>query len=165
MNLLKLYQILSETTIKLRKGEVVHGDKHLVEAIRKGGDLGELPGGTVTVDAMPHESEARADFEKVDLEFLIIGVDKVMAEKRRGDLVDILNTYPQPERLAAGPSYIEVGAEIGDQGAAFQLFALGKTLGLWDVITPGAMGITGDHARELAGSGFIMISGYRETTA
>lgn len=111
MNLKRLYEILNETTVQLRKGEMVHGE-----------------GGVLRIDAMPHVSEAQPHIEKVDLEFLVIGVDKAAAEKHRTELISILKTYPDPDRLAGGPSYIEVGAEIGDQGAAFQLFALGKMM-------------------------------------
>lgn len=161
MNLDRLYKILGETTIQLRKGEMVHGDKHLVDAVKEGRDLDKEPGGVVTIDAMPHVTEAPSGIEKVDLEFLVIGVDKAAAEKNRVELIEILKTYPQPDRLAGGPSYIEVGAEIGDQGAAFQLFALGKVLGLWDVITPATMGFTGAEARQMAGSGFVMMSGFK----
>jgi hypothetical protein len=147
MNLNRLYEILRHTTVQLRKGDVVT----------------ETKAGPVTViqiDAMPHESEAIPSLELVDMEFLTIGVDKAEAAKHEAELITILDTYPRPERLAGGPSYIEVGAEIGDQGAAFQLFALGKVLGLWKIITPKTLGISGAHAKELAGSGMIMITGY-----
>src|SRR6202012_2479706 len=86
---------------------------------------------------------------------------KARAESHRAELVELLNNYPQAERIAQGPSYIEVGAEIGDQGAAFQLFAMGKVLGLWDVITPEKMGFTGPEADSMAGNGFVMMTGYR----
>lgn len=152
MDTKRFYEILGETTIQLRKGDAV--------------EKREQPGLQVTeIYMMPHESEAVPELEKVDLEFLIIGVDKTKAEERRAELISILDTYPNPERLAGGPSYIEVGGEIGDQGAAFQLFALGKVLGLWDVITPKSLGVEGDAARKMAGSGFIMITGYRPVSA
>src|SRR5882724_8012570 len=110
MDMKRLHEILNDTTAQLRKGEVIREEK------RDGLDV-------LTIDAMPHESEV-GGVEKVDLQFLTIGVDKAKAEKRRAELVALLDDYPQPARLASGPSYIEVGAEIGDQGAAFQLFAL-----------------------------------------
>jgi hypothetical protein len=163
MNLDRLHAILADTTVQLRKGEMVHGDKHLVDAIKQGRDLDKEMGGVVTIDAMPHVRQfanARG-FAKVDMEFLVIGVDTAAAERHKAELIEILKDYPQPERLAAGPSYIEIGAEIGDQGAAFQLFALGKVLGLWSVITPATMGCTGAEARQMAGRGFVMMSGYR----
>ncbi|HEY3679012.1 MAG TPA: hypothetical protein VGL45_09850 [Bradyrhizobium sp.] len=146
MNTKRLYEILAATTAQFRQGAEV--EEHI-----EGGGLKVRE-----IYAMPHESEAPADIEKVDMVFLTIGVDKPAAEKYRQELLALLADYP---RLKEGPSYIEVGAEIGDQGAAFQLFALGKVLGLWDVITPQLMGFEGDEAREMAGRGFIMCSGLR----
>lgn len=156
----KLYKILGETTIQLRKGEVLHGTKELVDAIQAGVEPDKLPGGVATFDMMPHESAADG-LEKIDMEFLTIGVDKAKAESHRADLIELLNDYPNPASLAGGPSYITVGAEIGDQGAAFQLFALGKVLKLWDVITPKMFGMEGEEARQAAGSGFVMMTGYQ----
>lgn len=149
MNLDRLYQILAETTVQLRKGEVVTNE------------TGAGGVNVVTIEALPHVDEALPHVEKIDLGFLVVGVDKAEAEKYRAELIDILRTYPQPDRLAAGPSYIELGAEIGDQGAAFQLFALGQVLGLWKVITPAHFGLTGEEARRAAGIGFIMITGFK----
>lgn len=161
MNIERLHQILAETTCQLRKGEVYEGTPELVEQAKRGAE--ELKGGGVLeIYAMPHESEARPEIEKVDVEFVTIGVDKAAAEARKDELVSLLNDYPNPDELAGGPSYISVGATIGDQGAAFQLFALGKVLGLWDVITPKSLGVTDPEvARRMAGSGYIMCTGYR----
>ena len=149
MNLKRLYQILNITTVQLRKGPEVTQE-----------NVGPLE--VIHVYDMPHESEALSHVEKIDLEMLVIGVDRKEAEAYKNELIGILNTYPEPDRLAGGPSYIEVGAAIGDQGAAFQLFALGKVLGLWDVITPATFGMTGEEARKAAGSGFVMITGYKK---
>lgn len=153
-----LYNILSETTAQLRNGDEIHGTPALVEAIKRGDD--ELPGGVVTIDAMPHESTSQV-VEKIDMVLLTIGVDRAKAEARRVDLIAILDGWPNPDELASGPSYITAGAAIGDQGAAFQLFALGEVLGLWTVITPTRFGMEGEEARQAAGGGFIMITGYR----
>lgn len=62
------------------------------------------------------------------------------------------------ERLAQGPSYIELGGWIGDQALALQFMGLGERLGLWKVVTPRSLGIT-DHeaAANLMGAGFVMI--------
>ena len=148
MNLDGLYAILRDTTVQLRKGEEVTEEQ--VGSVRR-----------VDVYAMPHESEAEGNLVKVDCHFVVVGVDKAKAEKHRDELIAILKTYPAQDRLAGGPSYIEVGAEIGDQGAAFQLFALGEALGLWQVITPKTVGIAGAEADQLAGSGMVMISGFK----
>jgi hypothetical protein len=143
MNMNRLYEILKATTIQLRKGEAV---------------VTKQPGVT-EIFAMPHVDEIPAGFVPVDMEFLTIGVNLSEAERHRGDLIEILKTYPD-QRLALGPSYIEVGGEIGDQGAAFQLFALGSVLGLWNLITPTSLGFDSDEAREIAGRGYIMITGF-----
>jgi hypothetical protein len=39
--------------------------------------------------------------------------------------------------------------------------ALGKTLGLWEVINGKTLGMNEQTARQLAGTGFLMISGYK----
>jgi len=147
MNTQRLYEILNETTVQLRKGQAV--ERRTENNIE-----------VVEVFAMPHESAAKPEVIKVDMEFLVVGVDKQAAEKHKDELIAILKTYPNPERLAAGPSYIEVGGVIGDQGAAFQLFAIGKVLGLWDVLPPATFGMTGKEGRDAAGVGYIMITGF-----
>ena len=144
--------------MQLRKGEVFEGSPELVKQARDGEEL--TGGGVLSIFAMPHESEAGPDLEKVDLHFITIGVYRLKAESKRAELLELLAEYPDPESLAGGPSYITVGAEIGSQSGAFQLFALGKALGLWQVITPRKLGVTGDMADQMAGSGFIMMTGY-----
>lgn len=160
MNTRRLYELLNEATVQLRKGEELEGTPALVEGIKAGKTLDELPGGVVHVYAMPHEAQARPEIVKVDLHFIVVGVDKAKAEEIKPELIAILNDYPSPERLAGGPSYIEVGAELGDQGTALQLFAVGQVLGLWSVITPATLGMDGPIADQMAGSGFVMMSGY-----
>lgn len=161
MNTTRLFEILNETTCELRKGRVFEGTPSLVEQAERGDDAPLSGGGVLEIYAMPHVSEVPPDtLEMVDVEFEVIGVDKAKAESRRDELRAILDSYPRLDRLASGPSYIEVGSEIGSQSGAFQLFALGKVLGLWDIITPASMGFVGDEARRMAGSGFIMITGY-----
>ncbi|HWY36869.1 MAG TPA: hypothetical protein VNX68_19650 [Nitrosopumilaceae archaeon] len=154
MDLARLYEILSETTTQLRKGPRIQER-----------DVGVLH--VVEIYDMPHEDDVVDDFvEKIDCFFLTIGVRKKEAEARKDELTAILDSYPKPDRLAEGPSYIEVGAVIGDQAAAFSLFALGQVLGLWKVITPGVLGIKNPTiARELAGLGFVLISGYKKHDA
>lgn len=150
MDLDKLYAILQETTCQFRKGEEV------VES--------DAPGVHMTaIYAMPPESAARPELVKVDCHFVTVGVSMDKAEARRAELLDLLRAYPTPDRLAAGPSYIEVGGAIGDQGAALQLFALGSALKLWGVVTPESLGFSGDMARQMAGNGLVMITGFHDS--
>jgi hypothetical protein len=73
--------------------------------------------------------------------------------------------YPSLDRLAEGPSYIEIGAEIGDQGAALMLIGLGELVGLWQAVTPRKLLPGADDAvvKQLAGNGMLMCSGLRPT--
>lgn len=106
----------------------------------------------------------------VDVHFMKIGVDLNRARARRDELVALLNDYPieawgSPlHRLEEGPSYIEVGGAVDDQQRALVLFAIGEALGLWRVITPERMGITGPTADSMAGSGMVTIDGYHPAT-
>lgn len=150
MNLQRLHEILAESTQLLRQGPEV--------------DYQEIvPGVSVlTVDAMPPVSSVPPDMgiEVVDCSLVSVGVHKGKAEEHREELIEILREYPDPATLKGDPSYITVGGAIGDQGAAFMLFALGKVVGLWDVITPEKLGITGPKAKEFAGVGYVMITGF-----
>ncbi len=148
MDLNRLHEIIEATTKEFRKGKAV------IEKRTSGLKVTEIY-------AMPHETKIPPELEKVDCHFIIVGVDKKIGEPLKNEIKHILQRYPSPERLAGGPSYIEVGAEVGSQDVALRLFALGKVLGLWDIITPEKLGIKGKEADELAGSGFVMITGFK----
>jgi hypothetical protein len=62
------------------------------------------------------------------------------------------------DRLKQGPSYIELGAWIGDQGLALAFMGLAEILGLGDVISPATLGITDERAGTMMGQGFIMLT-------
>jgi hypothetical protein len=151
MNIDRLFKILDETTTQYRKGEQV-----VVSKIGEAGRRIEV----VELYNMAHVDQAPVDagVDLVDVEFLTIAVDKAAAERNRAELLAILREWPEPARLAGGPSYMEVGGVVGDQGAAFQLFALGQTLGLWKVMTPKDFGYEGDEVQRVAGMGYIFIA-------
>ena len=53
-------------------------------------------------------------------------------------------------------SYIELGAWLGDQGAALMLMGLGALLGLWEVATPKMIpGLDKPLMDMMAGQGFV----------
>lgn len=143
-------ELLRETTTMFRKGpEVVDHPP-------------DKAGIAVTeVFGMPHESDAAPALAMFDLHFLKVGVQPLMAEHRRGDLIEWLREYPEPERLAGGPSYIEIGAVLGSQDFAMCLFALGAHLKLWTIITPETLHLEGADADRAAGQGFVMMSGWK----
>lgn len=168
MNTQRLYEILKETTREFRKGQMIEGTSPLAEAMRaevgKPASEQKWPsaGGVVEVYMMPHVSEASDRYQLIDCEFLEIGVDREKALPLKEEIILILKTYDGPNPLSQGPSYIEVGGVLGDQSAAFSLFALGKVIGLWDIITPATFGFEGREARQAAERGFIMIAPGRE---
>ncbi len=77
----------------------------------------------------------------------------------------LLAEYPSPERLRAGPSYIEIGGELGDQGLALLLIGLGELTGIWKIATPKSLGIEGQAANRMMGNGFIMPAGWSPSGA
>jgi hypothetical protein len=133
---------------------------------RKGGEIvDEPPRGGVQVRhvyMMPHISDETAEgLEHYDLHFIIVGIDHEKAVAMRDEFLDWCRNYPEPERLAGGPSYIELGAVLGSQDLALRVMALGKALGEWDLITPATFGARGVEADMLAGRGMVMISGWK----
>lgn len=148
MNIQQLQTILRATTTVFRKGEEITEET-----------VGNV--NVINVYAMPHVSKAPRGLEMIDVEFMVVGVNKAEAQKRQGELIATLRDYPEPERLANGPSFIEVGAHVGSQDNALRLFALGQVLGLWTVVTPAMMRIPPQGRRDAAGQGFLFVTGYR----
>ena len=161
MNTQRLYEILHEVTTQYRKGEVYEGSPNLVEQAKAGVPFEKMTGGgSLEVYAMEHTTNMPPQLESVDVHFMTIGVDAEKAKTHRDEIVRLLAEYPAKDRLAQGPSYIEVGGVLGSQDLAFQLFAVGDVLGFWNVITPETLGFSGSEGREMAGRGLVMISGY-----
>jgi hypothetical protein len=103
----------------------------------------------------------RMETAVVGVHFFYVIVLMEKARSLREELVQLLLDYPQPDRLRGGPSYIELGGVVGDQGVALRLCALGEVLGFWKVMTPESMGFSGEEAQSLAGKGMVMITGFR----
>lgn len=151
MNARRLYEILQDATRVYRKGEAVERRQ-----------MGNVE--VVEVFGYEHTDNASAEdnFEKVDMVFVDVVVDKARAEQYRQSLINILEDYPQPEKLAGGPSYIELAPNLGmEQEGTLRLMALGEALGLWGVVSGKTMGMDDVTTMELAGRGFLMITGYK----
>lgn len=134
-----LYGILFQTTLCFRKNDEII-ERHSIRIAE--------------VALMPHIDELGPDLEQVDVEFFIVAVNTEIAATLRDDLIAVLRQYSPP--AVASLSYITVGAEIGGEGAALQVFALGKVLGLWELLVP-----SGTDAREQAANGFVTITGFQ----
>lgn len=141
-----IWEAIDRATSEYRKGDAV--------------TTSETAGVEVTeVFAMPHVDQAPDDVELVDLHFLQVGVNRVQAEAVRETIEQWCDEH---QRMTEGPSYIEVGGMLDDQGYALRLFAVGQVLGLWKVVTPKQLGLTGDAAHQAAGVGYVMTTGYRK---
>ena len=147
MDIGRLHEILAETTLRFRKLETF---------ARPGAAVDEEEWSELERETMPHVSEAPAGLEHVDLELLVVGVDRQAAARHRAELIELLKCYPRPHRLRAGLSYVELANDIGSRAAALQLFALGRVLGLWDLITPAQLRTSGRAARYLARIGILV---------
>jgi hypothetical protein len=146
----RIYKILQETTQVYRKGDLVEQK-----------NIGNV--NVTEIFGYPHSSKSLKDgnYEKVDMIFVDIVVDKDKARKRKDELVSILSEYPEPERLAGGPSYIELAPNLGlEQEGALRTMALGKVLGLWEIVSGKTFILSNEVTRELAGNGLLMITGY-----
>ena len=144
-----LLNVLTETTRMHRKGAPVK------EEVLAGGMI------ATTFDAMPEAPAPTEGVALVDVHFMVVAVDLAKATAKRQDLVSMLPIVFNLDTLKGGPSYITLGAMIGDQGVALSLMALGHALGLWRVITPATLGMTGPMADDMAGRGFVMTDGFR----
>ncbi|MCK9459926.1 MAG: hypothetical protein M0R80_09840 [Proteobacteria bacterium] len=144
-DLTKLHKILSESTICLRIG--------------KPSEQIEYKDLTVTeIWNMPHESDPDyTDILKIDVGLFKVGIIVEKAERNKQSLIDILDNYPDPKRLSQGPSYIEIGATLDSQEAAFRIAALGSYLEICDIISPMSLGITGDDAKLMIKRGLFMM--------
>lgn len=136
-------------------------------AFRKGEAYEEKDVGGVKVITVNGYPEAPSRGALVDVHFLMIGfteaaaIDKdefvsMIKDAEHGEFMDM-----SLDDLAQGPSYINTGAWLGSQDLALRFIALGSHYGLWDVVTPALLHITGAQADQMAGAGFVMNAGLR----
>jgi hypothetical protein len=143
MNWQRVREIIAACCVQLRKGEAVK------ESVVHGF-------GVTEIFAMQHVSSS--NLEIVDVHFFAVGVDLEKAAPLRDELRGLLLDWPPFE---GGPSYLDTGAELGDQGLALTLYGLGEALCLWSVVTPERLGIMGSVGHELAGRGLVMCTGLK----
>lgn len=143
------------STIVYRKGDVV-SHQHLSNL------------DVVTVDNFPALPDGLRSV--VDCHFVYVGFTEGLAVRSHRQFYDKIleaehGAYAEmtKETWAQGPSYITIGAWIGDQTTAFRFMACVQAHGLAKVIIPATLGITDETAaNNMAGGGFVMLSGLKE---
>lgn len=145
MNIDRLKIILSQTTYSEVAGPETPGNNAILQLFRP------LPKGSGIL---------------VDCFLLKVRVHPGRAQEFAAELVKILEYYPQPRSLIAGPSYLQVGQALKgkvkspDLEGALRLFALGKVLGFWKIHTPAELASNDEQAQEMAKNGHITITGF-----
>lgn len=145
----EIIDIIHECTRPYRKGEVITQENGEVASVTH-------------VYGYPPVEDLLSGWEPVDMVFFVVGVWPSVAAVRRPRLVELLNdpkVWPNPERWALGPSFINIGGIIGDQELALRLMALGKVCGMWELVTPATMKAPEDMWNEVAAAGYIMTVG------
>lgn len=110
-----------------------------------------LWGESFAVDDTPPEG-----CEVVDVIFFKAGFDKAKAVEYADELTALVSETEEVDQWAAGPSYIHIGAWVGDQQDALLLIALGHVAGIWKCTTPRSVGMDDEEqVKSLAGAGFV----------
>lgn len=117
----------------------------------------------ITIDVMPHKDQLPHDPDRhiIDMVLCDVAVLKSRAEAARPEIIRLLESQ-DAALWAGGPSYITIGAALGDQGLAFKLMAVLKVLGMAEVITPMTFGVKGELATKAAGQGYVMLTPMHE---
>jgi hypothetical protein len=150
----KVFSLVNETTTILRK------DSDPITSERKEGNLviHEVLGFPTA-----SETETAENTKTIDLVFFDVAVNLDKAENNRTRFKEIIDSYPEPDRLEGGISYIQIAGTIGvEQQTALSFMALGEVLGFWKIITGKTLELNEEESRELAGNGFIMTNGCKK---
>lgn len=94
--------------------------------------------------------------------FDVCAVNNPLKEEFLHHIANHKGEFADMNPLEGEHSYIEVGGWIGDQGLGMQFMALGKMLGLWEIMHPGMILNVNDPkqkalADQMAGMGMVSI--------
>lgn len=140
---------------------------HATTSPGRKGEVVTVEGNVTTVDNFP----ALEDEKLIDVFFInvLVNTEKLvlLAVDFRDLLIQVIQEkggefgHMTLDELEGGPSYIQWGRWLGDQTTALRCMALGQHYGLWSVVTPTTLGITGEDAQRLAGMGMVMTTPLR----
>lgn len=147
-----LLDYVRRSTTVYRKGDIITED--FIGAMR-----------VITVDAFPALPEGATT--TVDCHFVTIGFTEALAELSHEEFYAAIEAatdgvFSPAPTWSSGPSYIAIGGWIGDQTDAFRFMACVQAHGLGKIIVPAMLGVTDpDLADQMAGSGYVMITGIK----
>jgi hypothetical protein len=146
MNTGRLRVILKETTVVLDDAPDRTVDTNVVELIKP---------------LSKHQNKNK-NFVIVDCYLILVGVDRAKALKNLEEFKKLLEEYPLPSSLAAGPTYLDFSFHSGLRSTSDTLrtFALGAAVNLWKIRTPLDLGYTHESAASIVKSGGILITGF-----
>lgn len=150
MDRTRLMEVLNNSTCLISKGEITQ---------RKVAGIPVLLWGLLLSET---DSEWEK-FQQVDCHFIKVGVNEQQAKKDRQAFLEILESYPDAQRLAEGPSYKHVANIVGDELTALRMFGLGQVLGLWEVLLPDQFDVPPDLVDQAVDLGLIVTTGYEKT--
>jgi len=88
---------------------------------------------------------------------MAVGVDKAAAEARRGELIDILRSYPDPAGWRVGRPISRSGLRSAARTPRYGSTRSERRWGYGN--TPAKLRLAGSEALQLARNGFVMITG------
>jgi hypothetical protein len=94
--------------------------------------------------------------------FDVCAVNNPNVEEFRSLIEKHIGEFSEVDPFSGEHSYLEIGGWIGDQSVGIQFMALGKLLGLWQIMQPGMLLNVNDPeqkvlADQMAGMGMISI--------
>jgi len=117
------------------------------------------------IDAPPNPEKLQPIGHTADLIFFKVALKRVIPKEEMKTTFLELIKKEQPHWLDGKEhSYLETGADIGDQGVAMMAMGMGKLLGVWELLTPESVlpGIPDHLKMMMAGRGFISIMTKKE---
>lgn len=104
------------------------------------------------IDAVDNPEEHQPDGHTIDMVFFKVA-KKDNASKE--DFLSLVETEFPHWLDGEEHNYIQMGAEIGDQGIAIMTIALGHLLGTWQALTPALLPLPKELQKQMAGLGLL----------
>lgn len=105
--------------------------------------------------AAPSDLDEYAGRALIDVHFFICAVHIERADQYRREFWRLIQ--PMRNFLKTGPTDIQIGERLGDQGLALCFIALGEAMGFWQISHESAR-----NRRASGSGGFLSVTGFKE---